>query len=231
MIVAAHQPNFAPYMGFFYKMHVCDIFALSDTVQYSRSGYHNYNFICEKGQNKKLTVPVGQHSGSLRTVTLANWEHNRKKIIKRISQNYSKTKYYDLIFPWLEDILICDYRTLIELNIELIRSIHNLMGFNCEIVLESDLGVSNEKSSTMQIVEVCKKTNSSVYLSGTGAIEYLNPQELENNGIRLLWSNYEPLDYDSVENASVIDYLFKCGAHIPQEWENGKEVLKRGIYL
>lgn len=231
MIVAAHQPNFAPYMGFFYKMHVCDIFAFSDTVQYSRSGYHNYNFICENGQTKKLTVPVGQHSGSLRTVILANWEHNRKKIIKRLAQNYSKSKYYDLIFPWLEGILICDYRTLTELNIELIRSIHNLMGFSCELVLESDLGVSNEKSSTLQIADLCKKANSSVYLSGTGAVEYLNPQELANNGIQLLWSNYEPLDYGSVENASVIDYLFKCGAHIPQEWEKSKEVLKRGIYL
>ena len=44
-VFSGHQPNFIPYMGFFYKIFQSDVFVLDDDVQYSRSGLHNANFL------------------------------------------------------------------------------------------------------------------------------------------------------------------------------------------
>ena len=41
MIVAAHQPNFAPWLGFFDKARHCDVLVLLDTVQFIKRGYQN----------------------------------------------------------------------------------------------------------------------------------------------------------------------------------------------
>ena len=43
MILTSHQPDFLPYMGFFYKTARSDVLVLSDDVQFSKSGMHNWN--------------------------------------------------------------------------------------------------------------------------------------------------------------------------------------------
>ena len=45
MILGSHQPDFAPYPGFFYKLYMSDVFVLSDDVAYSNSEMHKYNYI------------------------------------------------------------------------------------------------------------------------------------------------------------------------------------------
>lgn len=45
LVLASHQPDFFPYMGYFYKMFQSDVFVFSDNVQYSKTGRHNYNEI------------------------------------------------------------------------------------------------------------------------------------------------------------------------------------------
>lgn len=39
MIVAIHQPNFLPWLGYFYKMLMADIFVFLDCVPFSKGGY------------------------------------------------------------------------------------------------------------------------------------------------------------------------------------------------
>ena len=45
MILTSHQPDFLPYMGFFYKTARSDVLVLSDDVQFSKSGMHNLSLI------------------------------------------------------------------------------------------------------------------------------------------------------------------------------------------
>ena len=82
MIVACHQPNFAPYPGFFYKMKCADIFMLSDTVKMSRHAFFNYNYIRINGERKKLTIPVhGSSTLMLKDVRLSDWGVNGRKAL------------------------------------------------------------------------------------------------------------------------------------------------------
>lgn len=49
MILTSHQPDFLPYMGFFYKAARSDVLVLSDDVRFSKSGMHNWNRIKHPG--------------------------------------------------------------------------------------------------------------------------------------------------------------------------------------
>ena len=189
-IVASHQPNFLPYLGYFYKMYMCDVFTLSDTVLFSNSGYHNYNFILEQGETAKITVPVSDRSKPINQVRLSGWTHHRKKIWKRLKECYSKAPYFKKLAPIFQEIFMDDYEYLSELNERLITTIHGLFGMDCLILRESDLGVTGD-TATQQIVDICGRTFCKTYLSGTGAREYLDAHQLVKSGLRVEWSQYE----------------------------------------
>lgn len=72
MIVASHQPNFLPYMGFFYKAAKCDVLVFSDDVQFSKKGMHNWNRIKTPSGEAKLTLPVHAHH-DMRLADSAGW--------------------------------------------------------------------------------------------------------------------------------------------------------------
>ena len=58
MIVAIHQPNYLPYLGFFDKMIKSDVFVIYDDAQFNKSDFQHRNRIRIYEGWKWLTVPV-----------------------------------------------------------------------------------------------------------------------------------------------------------------------------
>ena len=91
MILASHQPDFLPYMGFFYKAANCDVLVFSDDVQFSKKGMHNWNRIKTPGGAQKLTVPVHAHHDTLlKDVMVVDLWHDYDRLAKTIRQHYSR---------------------------------------------------------------------------------------------------------------------------------------------
>ena len=62
-VVAMHQPNFIPWLGFFHKLAHADTFTLLDTVQFSDGSYTDRVGVRSTEGAKWLTVPVKHHFG------------------------------------------------------------------------------------------------------------------------------------------------------------------------
>ena len=60
MIVAIHQPNFLPWMGYFWKIAHVDRFVFLDNVQFSKGSYQN---------RVKVKGPQGPHWMTIPVVT------------------------------------------------------------------------------------------------------------------------------------------------------------------
>lgn len=223
MIVASHQPNFLPYPGYIYKMYCCDVFTLSNGVQFTRNGFHNYNFIDENGQRAKLTIPVNSHTGRIYDVQLAEWEKTKKKMMKRIAQNYRRSPFFDEVFTLLETAVEGTFTHLEELNKSLLECIHDYYGMKC--IMVDEIGLNLEyKSPNEDIAAICEQLKGNKYLSGSGAHEYLNENLLQKHGIEVIWSRYKPKDYGSrIENGSILDYMMLKGREIPDSWKRDKE--------
>lgn len=228
MIVASHQPNFLPYPGFFFKMYCADIFTLSDTVKFSSTGYHNYNYLMENGRRVKITVPVKSHTLPIMDVELADWHYYREKIINRLWQDYHNAPFYRKCADMIVDVFRRDYRYMEHLNTELIQAIMMRMHMDVTIRRESNLDL-HSGTPTDQIMEICTKLGADTYLSGDGAKEYLNVDELEKNHIVVAWSNYKSID--NGQNISMLDYLMNNGFVIPDDWKRKKEAMRRGTRL
>ena len=95
MILTSHQPDFLPYMGFFYKAARSDVLVLSDDVRFSKSGMHNWNRIKTPAGAQKLTIPVhAHHDTPLCQIEIADPSHGIGRAVKTIEQHYRKAPHY-----------------------------------------------------------------------------------------------------------------------------------------
>ena len=60
MTVSIHQPNFIPWIGYFYKILKSDVFVILDNVQFTKNGLTNRNQIKTPEGPGWLTLPVVQ---------------------------------------------------------------------------------------------------------------------------------------------------------------------------
>ena len=58
MIVAIHQPNYLPWLGYFHKMKTVDLFIFLDDCRHSKSAITNKNRILLGGREALLSIPL-----------------------------------------------------------------------------------------------------------------------------------------------------------------------------
>ena len=227
MILTSHQPDFLPYMGFFYKVFRSDALILSDDVQFSKKGMHNWNFIKTENGPRKLTIPVyAHHDSELWEIKIAEPEHNIRKVVKTIEHNYRKAPHYEEgaeLLDIMQSFMDPEKAWLTDMNTDLIEHILNRFGIKSCIptVTSSRIGVKGHKDE--RIFQMCEKMHADSYLSGKGAAAYHNPEEYKRRGIELIYTDYETVQYPQmhegfIPNLSVLDYIFNCGYELPRGW-------------
>ena len=216
MIVAIHQPEHMPYLGFFHKMSRCDAFVILDDVQFTKNNFQNRNRIVQPdGRETWLTVPVamkGHTESEIRRIRIADEPQWRKKYWRTLAQSYSKHPYFAPLREELEPILLGDQELLIELNMELIRFFRRWLEIDCPLRFSSALGVESRK--TDRIVEICRRLGATTYISGTGARDYLDHAPFREAGIELRYQQFSHPEYPAPvfrPYLSTLDLLANCG--------------------
>ena len=223
VVFSGHQPNFLPYMGFIYKMFQSDVFVLDDDVQYSTKAFQNSNFIKVNGLKKRITVPIRYNFGDainqVRICYERNWDY---KLLKTLEMSYKRAAHFDEVFLMVEDALAEKYEFHSELSIYLLQKIKECLSLQCRLVIASRDVPTTLKNQQRNVFQ-CLALGGDTYYSGTGGKAYNDEMDYRRHGIRLMYSDYLPVQYRQIgktfiPNLSVLDYLFNEGFVIPHEW-------------
>ena len=217
---AIHQPNYLPYLGYFYKMAQCDIFVYLDSVQYPRGqSFAARNRIKTSQGAHYLTIPVKvpkEKEGKAKYFEIEYADDKwKRKHLNTIRRNYSRALYFDEIYSLYESV-IQKKQTFLENNIELIEKIASYLSISCKRIKLSELLPQFGKKTEL-ICEIGKKLQASHYLSGTGGgKDYNDPVLMLDNGITLLYSDFKHPQYtqlygEFVSHLSILDVLFNVG--------------------
>jgi len=223
LIIAAHQPEYLPYIGFFYKMMNCEKFVLVDHVQYIKKRFQNRNRIKTATGGVFLTVHVltkGKFDQPLSDVQINNNENWQKKHWRSIVLNYQKTEFFDEYKKNFEEIYSKKWEKLSHLNETIIRYLANQLDINIEIIKSSDFKPTGNK--TDMLIDMCKKLKADTYLSGEGGRTYVDIEKFETNNLTHLYTNFKHPTYNQqfepfIPNMSVIDLLFNHGSKTSRE--------------
>jgi len=227
-IVSIHQPNFLPWIGFFYKISRSNVFVFLDNVQFSKGSIINRVKIKTNSGEKWITVPVKTKGKLLQKINEVQIKDNpdwRRKILGNLISNYSKSKFFNLYFPTLKEILLRNYIYLKDINIELIKWIIDLLDFEVEILSSSDL-IDGMLDPTERLISICKKVNADIYLSGFGGRNYQISEQFKRENIELkvydfVHPVYKQQNGDFLQGLSIIDFIFNVRMEIIKEFFHG----------
>ena len=89
MIVAIHQPQYLPWIGYFDKLDRADVFVLLDNVQYKKNEWQNRNRIRTSQGWQWITVPVlYKYPEKINVVKINNAIDWRRKHLSALVCNY-----------------------------------------------------------------------------------------------------------------------------------------------
>ena len=139
-VVAIHQPEYLPWLGFFKKMMNVELFVFLDDVQFRKKGWQNRNRIRINDGTTLLSIPVHTHSyPKINEVTIDNEKNWSMRHKKSILYNYARAPYFGEIKDFIESIFEKKFQYLVDLNTEIIKFVMNELEIKSKIVFSSEL--------------------------------------------------------------------------------------------
>jgi len=217
MIISAHQPAYLPWLGFFHKIALSDIFIILDSVQYSKGSFVNRNKIKTSTGEAWITVPIetkGNFTASINEMKVSkinNWED---KHIKTIHSNYKRAKYYKEHIDFFRSCHEQNFYSLCDiLNYQLDYFLTTL-GLKQKIYYLSSLNIQGKKQEL--ILNICKYFDADKFIFGQLGINYAGKDYFNSSGIEIYFQKYNHPIYNQlwgefIPYMSIIDLLFNEG--------------------
>ncbi len=229
-VVVIHQPDFAPYLGFFHRFLHADFYIALDHVQYvngsSRAWTHRDKIKTAQGE-KWLTVSVKKapRDTAINQIELSTDTDWRQDNLRLLEQNYRKAPCYNELMPEIERLYARPFHMLRDFNMASIEMLMDMLDVRIPWVWSSNLDPVGTKNELL--VDLLQKVSATHYLSGVGARDYFQPEPFVKKGIEVIWQNFTQPVYtqqfgEFLPYLSVLDVLFNHGITA------SREILRRG---
>lgn len=220
-VVAIHQPNFFPWLGFFDKIVRSDVFIVLDHIQFPKSegNWSNRVRMSVNGEAAWVTMPVDRNYEGFRRIDemrIDNRSPWRRKLLQLVRTNYGRAPFFKQVFPdveaWVESPaeLVADY------NMNAITGLCQRLGVRtAHIVRSSSLAIAGAKSEL--VANLVTGVGGTIYLSGDGSGEYMDEGVFRAAGIGVEYQRFVHPVYPQRQGApfvgglSILDAMFHCG--------------------
>jgi hypothetical protein len=210
------QPSFIPWIGYFNLIKYSDCFVFLDDVQYTRRDWRNRNRLKTiEGKTHYLTIPVKSKHNFLAPINTIKIKEIPTKLLRFIQYNYKKAPYFTQIYTLLHPFLAEPPPLLSQLCIDITLAICNYLEIKNSFYRSSSFQTTTT-SPVEKIIELCKQTNSTHYISGVKGENYLKETLFKNANLSLSYQNFKHPTYPQTTSAftshlSIIDLLFNTG--------------------
>ncbi len=218
MLVTIHQPNFLPRAKVIDKLLAADMVIHLDDVQYVPREWQNRARIRRQdGARQWLTVPVragGSHRLMLDDCAIDQSTPWKRKHLGTLKHVYGHSPWWSLFEDHVAPLWSSSHERLIELCIESTERIVRALDRDFVATRASTLRASGR--ATARLTELCKAVGATGYLSGTGALAYLDIDYMKSQGLRVyLQADLEETEMGSKREewrgVSILDPLLRDG--------------------
>jgi len=193
-----------------------DIFVYLDTVQFSKNGIQNRNQIKSPAGAQWLTIPVRHDFGSSIAQTVIAEQKAISRHSKTIAQYYSRTAGFRRWDDELSELLGRASDSLAELAIASTEWMCEKLRIRTKRIRASQVPAGDGKASAL-IASICRELAADIYLTGTGALAYLDAADFAKVGCSIWVQQWQPFVYEQaypevgfVPDLSTLDLLLNC---------------------
>ena len=213
--IAIHQPNYAPWAGYFSKMAFVDAFVFLDNCQMPNGRSYVSRVKVRKREGVEwMTVPVQRVSGQPINAVQFAGDMWARRHLSQMRESYGRCPFYESVMAMVRPIYEDPGEYLAPFNMRLIRVLASYAGLTPCLYLASEL--STARTGTQRLVEIVQEVGGTVYVSGLGGRNYQEPAAFEEAGIQLEIRVYHPAlvgqhKDDCLLGLSMLDALFHLG--------------------
>lgn len=233
MVVAIHQPNFFPWLGFFDKIARSDVFILLDHVQFQKTGgtWSNRVKLLVSGEARWVTAPIERSFHGVRPLCEMEFQETqpwREKLLKSLAANYVRAPFYRETLAFFEPLILNPENNLARYNGAAVMDIAKRLGLSGEKFRWSS-EMSVDKQASEMLISLTRAVGGDAYMCGGGAVGYQEDALFAAAGIDLTYQNFQHPVYeqlagqDFVAGMSIIDAFMYCGL------SGVRSILKDGI--
>jgi hypothetical protein len=227
-VVAIHQPNFFPWLGYFDKMRRADVFVFLDDVQYQKTGgtWSNRVKVMVRGEETWLTAPLDRSFHGTRRINEIRFQAGapwREKLRLTLQAAYGRTAFFRETMQLLEPLLNCPEDGVAAYNIHAIQHLARAIGLGATTFVHGS-SIPSPGTATQRLIDITTHLGGKHYLCGGGASGYQQDELFDAAGIGLQYQHFVHPEYAQhggvrfVPGLSVIDALMNCGASAVATW-------------
>jgi len=164
MIVSIHQPNFMPWLPYFRKIAMCDVFVVLTHCQYEKNGYQNRFNIGDTWYTMSVNKGLVPISAKKYANPLSDWSKIKSGFGNKLDQ-------FDQYVN----------ENLWKMNYDIICHISNKLGIKTKICLD----YQTELKSTDRLVDICKTHGATKYIAGSSGTKYMEMNKFSDNNIEV----------------------------------------------
>jgi len=220
-VVAIHQPNFFPWLGYFDKLARSDVFVFLDHVQYQKTGgiWSNRVKLLVGGEARWVTAPIVRNYHGVRAISEMEFQSSdpwRGKLMKSLAANYARATFYRETVEFLEPLILNSENNLACYNVTAVTAIAKCLGLPTEKIHWSSEMVVDKQASEM-LISLTRAVGCDAYMCGGGAEGYQKDTAFTAAGVGLIYQKFQHPVYPQVgkkkfvPGLSIIDALMNIG--------------------
>lgn len=209
MILAAHQPYFFPYIGYWQLIASSDLFLVADDYAFIKGGWIKRNRILVNGAPRYFGIGVREDSFK-RCNEMTVRSIDRRRIRNLLYEAYHRAPRYREGMDLVEEALACEERVLSEFLIRSIRVVCRYLDIATPIGRTSDYTGNSLLRREERIYDLCRRTGAQVFINAIGGTALYDFGEFRRRGIELRFLRPRQIAYRQfgdgfTANLSILD--------------------------
>jgi len=218
MNLAAMQPYFFPYLGYFSLILAADEWVAFDLSSFTKKSWITRNRIANEIQDwSYISIPVsnGTSLKKIYQIDAHEIEVSKQRILNQLSV-YKKhaPNYLTVIEIVQEGFRLRQSNSIVDLNLACLKSVCRYLGISFNPIRARDIPLNLKEihHSGSWALEIAKGLNATTYINPISGQNIFHPKEFHAAGIDLGFLHFSPFHYASshfkfVENLSIIDLM------------------------
>jgi hypothetical protein len=218
VIIAIHQPNYFPWLGYFQKILIADTFIFLDDAQYSKNSYTNRVQILSGDESRWLTIPATYRFGDPINAVHATKPGWVRSHLDQLRTAYGNAPAFSETWEWIRGVYdnVEELADLASINRTLVETVADYLNLDCDFVAASDQDIGDRTGDDRLVALVQGVDPRGIYLSGSGGANYQNEEKFQAAKLGLEYGNFFHPQYkqgndEFMIGLSTLDALFHTG--------------------
>lgn len=216
--VVVSQPMYFPWVGMLEQIRLADHFVYYDDVQFSRGGFFNRVQIKTAQGVKWMTAPLrrGPLGAAIHATEIDEQKPWRTEHRAMLARAYASSPHVDEMLKLVDDVFARPVRNLAELAAASMDAlcVYFEVAEPTRFDYSSRMTLSGQKND--RLLELLHMVETKRYITGHGALDYLDHERFEREGIQVEYMNYEKRPYPQQHGqftpfVTALDLVANCG--------------------